>query len=255
MESLVQLLGTLPSMLLTWHLHCQGRTLGELTEPTIAGRFLEGLLGTVPDDETRQMMEVSLILYAEHEFNASTFAARITTATLSDIHSAICSAIGTLKGSLHGGANEAAMEMILPLQDEEEADSFIRDALANKVKIMGFGHRVYKISDPRSDIVKKLSRRASERCGDMRYFDISQRIETILREEKGLFPNLDFYSATLYYMLGIPIPMYTPLFVFSRVAGWGAHIMEQRANNRLIRPSAHYTGPEARDWINLDKRP
>ncbi|MCH7681502.1 2-methylcitrate synthase, partial [candidate division KSB1 bacterium] len=163
-------------------------------------------------------------------------------------------AIGTLKGKLHGGANEAAMEMILPLKDEAEAESFIDQALKNKVKIMGFGHRVYKISDPRSDIVKEMTRKLSERLGDWRYYKISEVIEKKLRDEKKLFPNADFYSASFYYLLGIPIHLYTPIFVFSRTAGWCAHVLEQRANNRLIRPTAEYTGPGPQDWVPRDKR-
>ena len=199
-------------------------------------------------------MDTSLILYAEHEFNASTFSARITTSTLSDIYSAVCTAIGTLKGNLHGGANEAAMKMIMPLNDEAEADQYITEALDRKEKIMGFGHRVYKISDPRSLIVKRLTKRLAEQKNDMKYYRISEVIEARMKEEKGLFPNLDFYSATFFYLLGIPIHLYTPIFVFGRVAGWASHIMEQRANNRLIRPTADYRGPDAQDWVNIDRR-
>jgi len=254
LDAVHRLLATLPTMMLIWYNHHEGKELKPFTENSIAGRFLEGLFGKPPSAEDRAMLDLSLILYAEHEFNASTFAARVTTATLSDMYSAITTAIGTLKGKLHGGANEAAMEMMLPLKDEAAAEAFIEDALKNKVKIMGFGHRVYKISDPRSDLVKDMSRKLSERLNDWRYFKISEVIEKKLKEEKNLFPNADFYSASFYYLLDIPIPLYTPIFVFSRVSGWCAHVLEQRANNRLIRPTAEYTGPENRDWVAMDKR-
>lgn len=251
----LRLMATLPDMCLIWHLHHQGKSLSELKSQSVAGRFLEGLHGKIPTDEERNMMDVSLILYAEHEFNASTFSARITTSTLSDFYSAITTAIGTLKGPLHGGANEAAMEMLKDFKSVDEAQAFLDKAFASKKKIMGFGHRVYKISDPRSDIIKELTRQLAQKKSQMQLFDISESVEKRIKDEKGLFPNLDFYSASFYYLLDIPIPLYTPLFVFSRLSGWTAHILEQRADNRLIRPTADYQGPDKLKWLPLSERP
>jgi 2-methylcitrate synthase len=251
-----RLLAVLPSILLYWfHFHRSGKRIDPATAHlSIAQSFLAVLHGREPTSQQQRAMDVSLILYAEHEFNASTFAARVTTATLSDFHSAITSAIGTLRGPLHGGANEAAMELIARYSTPDEAEQGIVDALKRKDLIMGFGHRVYRISDPRSDIVKDWSRRLSEDAGDMRLYEISERIEAVMRREKNLFPNLDFYSASSYHLLGIPTELFTPLFVCSRITGWAAHVIEQRGNNRLIRPSADYTGPDERVVVPLDQR-
>ena len=197
---------------------------------------------------------MSLVLYAEHELNASTFAARVVTSTLADFYSAIVAAIGALRGPLHGGANEAAMELISSFDSPGEAEKSIRQMLAARRLIMGFGHRVYKTGDPRSDFVKDASQRLGANSGDSTLFDVSERIEHVIREEKGLFPNLDFYSASVYHYCGVPTAMFTPLFVISRTAGWAAHIIEQRNDNRLIRPLAEYTGPEPQTWIPLDSR-
>ena len=199
-------------------------------------------------------MDVSLVLYAEHEFNASTFAARTTTSTLADFYSAIVSAIGTLRGPLHGGANEAAMDMIQRFSTPDEADAGVRAALTKKELIMGFGHRVYKISDPRNEVIKKWARRLGQDVGDTRLFPVSERIEEVMWREKKLFPNLDFYSAPAFHFLGIPTPLFTPIFVLSRTAGWSAHILEQRANNRLIRPTADYIGPAPRPFVPINQR-
>ncbi len=251
-----RLLATFPSMLCYWyHFRKSGKSINvESNENSIAGHFLHLLHGKPPTDEHRRAMDASLILYAEHEFNASTFAARITASTLSDLYSAITTGIGTLRGPLHGGANEAAMELIESYKDPDDAERGILDRLKKKEKIMGFGHRVYKHCDPRSDIIKDWALKLSEQAGDRRLYDISQRIETVMRREKGMFPNLDFYSASAYHLLGIPTPMFTPLFVFSRTAGWAAHVFEQRADNRLIRPSADYTGSPPREFLPIIER-
>lgn len=251
-----RLIACAPSMLLYWyHFHKNGKRIKTNTdEPNIANHFLYLLHGKKPDKEHARAVDVSLILYAEHEFNASTFAARVTASTESDFYSAIVSGIGTLRGPLHGGANEAAMDLIDRFKTPEEAEQGIKTMLANKAKIMGFGHRVYKISDPRSDIIKKWSEKLSKEASDGYLYPVSERIEKILWDEKKLFPNLDFYSATAYHFCGIPTFMFTPIFVMSRISGWSAHIMEQRRNNKLIRPEADYNGPEKREYIPIEKR-
>ena len=200
-------------------------------------------------------MNSSLILYAEHEFNASTFACRVCTGTLSDFYSAITAGIGTLRGPLHGGANEAAMELIERFESPEAARPAVLEMLARKEKIMGFGHAVYRESDPRSDIIKLWAGRLSETADDAQLFAISEAIEAVMRAEKKLFPNLDFYSAATYHFMGIPTPLFTPIFVMARVAGWSAHIIEQRAHNVLIRPDAEYVGLDDRDWVPIEARP
>ncbi len=251
-----RLLATFPSMLIYWYRYSQDGTEidFESDEDSLAGYFLEKLHDEKPSELHQRVMDVSLILYAEHEFNASTFTARVCTATLSDIYSAITGAIGTLRGPLHGGANEAAMELIEKFNSADEAEAGIMDMLTNKDKIMGFGHRVYTISDPRSDIIKGWAKKLSEETGDKVLYPVSERIEQVMRREKNLFPNLDFYSASAYHFLGIPTPMFTPLFVLSRITGWAAHVFEQRANNRLIRPGAEYIGPDEQEWVAIEKR-
>src|SRR5581483_10314411 len=194
------------------------------------------------------------ILYAEHEFNASTFAARVAASTLADFYSAITAAIGTLRGPLHGGANEAAMALIERFHDQDQAERGIMDALQRKDLIMGFGHRVYRDSDPRSEVIKNWARRLAEQAPDAYLYAVSERIEAVMRREKQLFPNLDFYSASAYHFLGIPTPLFTPIFVLSRISGWAAHVIEQRASNRLIRPTADYVGPEPRPFVPIDQR-
>ena len=251
-----RLLAVFPSMLAYWH-HFQingQRIEVESDEDSIAGHFLHLLHGTPPIDDHRRALDAALILYAEHEFNASTFAARIAASTLSDLYSAIATGIGTLRGPLHGGANEAAMALIEQFPDPEQAERGVLDRLARKEKLIGFGHRVYKHADPRSAIIQRWSRTLSEQQRDTRLYAVSERIEAVIRREKGLFPNLDFYSATAFHFLGIPTPMFTPLFVFARTAGWAAHVFEQRADNRLIRPSADYTGSPLRQFVELDRR-
>jgi 2-methylcitrate synthase len=216
--------------------------------------LLHLLHGKSPEEIYRRAIDVSLILYAEHEFNASTFAARVTAATAADFYSAITSAIGTLRGNLHGGANEAAMELIQQFKNPDDAEKGLKNMLAEKKLVMGFGHRVYTVSDPRSDIIKVWANKLAQHKNNVVLFPVSERIEKIMRQEKKLFPNLDFYSASVYHFCGIPTPMFTPIFVFARTAGWAAHIIEQRSNNKLIRPSAEYIGPSQRPFIPIEKR-
>lgn len=251
-----RLLGTFPSMLAYWHwFHATGTRIETRSdEDSIAGHFLRLLHGRSPTATHRRTLDSSFTLYAEHEFNASTFTARVVTSTLSDFHSAITGAIGTLRGSLHGGANEAAFELINQFATPDEAERGVMDLLARKAKIMGFGHRVYRDCDPRSPIIQQWAKQLAEEVGDARLYLVSERIEAVLRREKKLFPNLDFYSASAFHFLGIPTLFFTPLFVFARTAGWSAHILEQRAENRLIRPTAEYIGPELRSFVKLDQR-
>lgn len=251
-----RLLACLPSILADWYRFSQQEVVidFESAQPSIAGYFLEKLHGRDPSPTHVRAMDVSLILYAEHEFNASTFTARVCTATLSDIFSAITGAIGTLRGTLHGGANEAAMELIERFQTPDDAEAGIMQMLHDKALIMGFGHRVYTVSDPRNEIIKSWSKQLSEECGDTVLYPVSERIEEVMWREKKLFPNLDFYSASAYHFLGIPTPLFTPIFVLSRVSGWSAHVFEQRGNNRLIRPGAEYIGPDETAFVLIGER-
>ncbi|HCG8631384.1 TPA: 2-methylcitrate synthase [Vibrio parahaemolyticus] len=224
------------------------------TEDSIGGYFLKLLTDKVPSELHKQVMHCSLILYAEHEFNASTFAARVCASTLSDIHSCITAAIGTLRGPLHGGANEAAMEMIEDWQTPDEAEANIMQMLANKDKIMGFGHAIYRESDPRNALIKRWSEELSKQVGDTHLYAVSERVESVMKREKGLFCNADFFHASAYHFMDIPTKLFTPIFVMSRLTGWAAHVYEQRANNRIIRPSADYTGPDHQEWVPIEKR-
>lgn len=252
-----RLLGIMPSALLYWYrFHQSGQRIDPMVGgETIAEQFLWLLHGRPPEALHVRAMDVSLILYAEHEWNASTFTARVVASTLSDFYSSITAAIGALRGPLHGGANEAAMELIDSMRDPDHAEAQLLEMLGRKEKIMGFGHRVYKSCDPRSDIIQVWARELCEATDLMLLYDISERIESVMRREKKMFPNLDFYSASMYRSLGIPTPMFTPIFVLSRIAGWSAHILEQRANNRLIRPLAEYVGPAPRPWQPIESRP
>ncbi|MCL6487357.1 MAG: citrate synthase [Alicyclobacillus mali] len=220
----------------------------------MAASFFYLLNGEKPDDFVERAFNIALILHADHELNASTFSARVTAATLSDIYSAITSAVGTLKGPLHGGANEQVMRMLLEIGDVSKAEAFIDQALAEKRKIMGFGHRVYRTEDPRATHLRQLSREAGERAGETKWFEMSQIIERIVKEKKGLNPNVDFYSASLYYKIGLPVHLFTPVFASSRISGWTAHVLEQYRNNRLIRPRAEYVGPTNRTYVPLPER-
>ncbi|EKO5151200.1 2-methylcitrate synthase [Vibrio fluvialis] len=226
----------------------------DTSEACIGGYFLKMLTDQAPSDLFKQVMHCSLILYAEHEFNASTFTARVCASTLSDIHSCVTGAIGTLRGPLHGGANEAAMEMIENWKTPDEAEQNILRMLENKEKIMGFGHAIYRESDPRNALIKRWSKELSEKAGDTQLYAVSERVEAVMKREKGLFCNADFFHASAYHFMGIPTKLFTPIFVMSRLTGWAAHVYEQRANNRIIRPSADYVGPDHQQWLPIEKR-
>ncbi|HWO94688.1 MAG TPA: citrate synthase [Dehalococcoidia bacterium] len=220
----------------------------------LAANFLAMLFGRRPDPAEEHAFDVALILHADHELNASTFAARVTAATLSDMYSAVTSAIGALKGPLHGGANEQVMRMLETIRSPEEADEYVRDRLARHERLMGFGHRVYRVEDPRATQLRRLSKELGELKGDTRWYDTSIAIEQAVRRERGLNPNVDFYSASLYHTLGIPTELFTPIFAVSRISGWTAHILEQYEHNRLIRPRAEYTGSEGRQYVSVEQR-
>lgn len=251
-----RLIACFGSILLYWHhFHKSGKRISLNTdEDSLAGHILTLMQGKKPDDMHKRCLDVSLILYAEHEFNASTFTVRTIASTLSDFYSAICGGIGALRGPLHGGANEWAMALIEKFKNPDEAEKGVKDMLAQKQLIMGFGHRVYTTSDPRSAIIKQWAKKLSQQAGDKVIFPIAERIEKVMWEEKKLFPNLDFYSAAAYHFSGIPTPMFTPLFVMSRISGWSAHLLEQRSNNKLIRPISNYIGPESREWVAMETR-
>lgn len=251
-----RLTACLGSILLYWVKFHENKKAPSLNtnEETIAGHILHLISGKSPSEDQKKCLNASLILYAEHDFNASTFTVRTISSTLSDFYSAICGGIGALRGPLHGGANEAAMALIEKYKSPEEAEKGIKIKLANRELIMGFGHRVYTVLDPRSDIIKKWAKKLSVQAHDKRLFPVAECIQDIMWKEKKLFPNLDFYSALAYHFIGIPTEMFTPLFVMSRITGWSAHIIEQRKNNKLIRPLSHYTGPAERKWVSLDQR-
>jgi len=219
-----------------------------------AANFLYMLTGQKPSEQAARWFDIALILHADHSFNASTFAARVTASTLSDLHSAITSAIGALKGPLHGGANERVMRMLLEIGSVDQAEEYVRGLLARKEKVMGFGHRVYRTRDPRATILQKMSEELGSSTGQTKWFEMSQRIETLMVGEKGINANVDFYSASSYYVLGIPVDLYTLIFAVSRVSGWTAHVLEQYADNKLIRPLAEYTGPTGIEYVPIDQR-
>ncbi|QUJ69832.1 2-methylcitrate synthase (plasmid) [Photobacterium sp. GJ3] len=251
------LLAMLPAIICYWYRYSHDGIRIETasqTQDCTGGYFLEMLTGEAPSELHKQVMHCSLILYAEHEFNASTFTARVCASTLSDLHSCITAAIGSLRGPLHGGANEAAMAMIEHWKTPDEAEANILKMLANKEKIMGFGHAIYRESDPRNALIKAWSSKLAQDVGDTRLYAVSERVEAVMKREKGLFANADFFHASAYHFMGIPTQLFTPIFVMSRVTGWAAHVYEQRANNRIIRPSADYIGPDHQDWLPIEQR-
>ena len=255
-DHIERLLATFPGIVLYWYrfTHDGVRIDTDSEEESIGAHFLRLLHDKAPSELHAAVMNTSLILYAEHEFNASTFTARVCASTLSDIHSCVTGAIGSLRGPLHGGANEAAMELIEGMKDADDAEQKLKGMLERKEKIMGFGHAIYRDFDPRNDVIKAWSKKLSEEVGDSRLYDVSVRCEKVMWDEKKLFPNADFFHASAYHYMGIPTKLFTPIFVMSRVTGWTAHVKEQRANNRIIRPSADYTGPEPRKVPALEER-
>lgn len=255
-HAIERMLAVFPSILLYWYRfsHDGERIETATDDDSIGAHFLHLLHGEAPSKLHTEVMNTSLILYAEHEFNASTFTARVCASTLSDIHSCVTGAIGSLRGPLHGGANEAAMDLIENMKSADDAEQQLMDMLARKDKIMGFGHAVYKEFDPRNDVIKAWSEKLAEEFGDSRLYDVSVRCEEVMWREKKLFPNADFFHASAYHYMGIPTKLFTPIFVMSRVTGWTAHVKEQRANNRIIRPSADYTGPAPRPVPAISER-
>lgn len=251
-----RLLAVFPSIINYWYRYSHdGVRIETVTDDaSIGGHFLHLLHGKPASKLHADVMNTSLILYAEHEFNASTFTARVCASTLSDMHSCITGAIGSLRGPLHGGANEAAMDMIQQWSSPEEAARELKGMLERKEKIMGFGHAIYRTSDPRNAVIKDWARRLAEEVGDQVLYPVSETVEKVMWDEKKLFPNADFYHASAYHFMGIPTKLFTPIFVMSRLTGWAAHVMEQRENNRIIRPSADYVGPELRQVTPIEQR-
>ena len=255
-DKIDRMLALFPSIITYWYKfsHESLRIDTVTDDETIGSHFLNLLHEKKPSELFTKVMNVSLILYAEHEFNASTFAARVCASTLSDIHSCITAAIGTLRGPLHGGANEAAMDLIEKFKSPDEAEKKLLDMLQRKEKIMGFGHAVYKESDPRNNVIKNWSEKLSNEVNDNVLYPVSVRCEEVMWREKKLFCNADFFHASAYHFMGIPTKLFTPIFVMSRISGWAAHVKEQRKNNRIIRPSADYTGPENKAFIKIEDR-
>tara|TARA_B100001142_G_scaffold328989_1_gene390688 strand:+ start:3078 stop:4247 length:1170 start_codon:yes stop_codon:yes gene_type:complete len=256
LNSINKMIATMPSIVTYWYKFThEGLDIDLVNdEDTMAGHFLHILHGKQPSNLHRKVMDVSLILYAEHEFNASTFTARVCASTMSDIHSCVVAAIGSLRGPLHGGANEKAMELIENWTSKEEAKSNIIEMLARKEKIMGFGHAVYSTKDPRNAVIKGYAKQLSELAENDTLYQVAEEVEKVMADEKKMFANADFFHAPAYFYMGIPTMLFTPIFVMSRVSGWAAHCMEQRANNRIIRPSAEYIGVESSEWVDISDR-
>ena len=256
LNSINRMIATMPSIVTYWYKFSHDGEDIDLVndEDSMAGHFLHILHGKAPTDLHRRVMDVSLVLYAEHEFNASTFTGRVCASTMSDIHSCVVAAIGSLRGPLHGGANEKAMELIENWTSRDEAKTNILDMLANKEKIMGFGHAVYSIRDPRNAVIKEYAKELSLLHENDDLYQVAEEVEKVMADEKKMFANADFFHAPAYFYMGIPTKLFTPIFVMSRVSGWTAHCMEQRANNRIIRPSADYIGVESSEWVDIQDR-
>lgn len=253
----ISMLANLPAIVTYWYRYSHDgvRIETQLDDPHIGSYFLHMLHDQAPNALNAEVINASLILYAEHEFNASTFTARVVASTLSDMHSCVTAAIGALRGPLHGGANEAAMEMIEQWQSADEAEAALLAKLSRKELIMGFGHAVYKVQDPRNAIIKQYSKQLADAVGDTRnLYAVSERVEAVMKREKNMFANADFFHASAYTFMNIPTKLFTPIFVFARTAGWTAHVMEQRADNRIIRPGAEYIGPADRAYVPIDQR-
>jgi len=250
-----RLVAKFPTIVTTFHRMRNGlKPVAPRPDLSIAGNFVYTLFGKEPDDIATRTMDVAFVLHADHELNASTFSARVTAATLSDIYSAIVSAIGTLKGPLHGGANEGVIKNLLEIGSVENVEPWLKEKFGQKAKIMGFGHRVYRTEDPRATHLRDMSRQLGERIGNTLWYEMSVKMEELMMRDKHLNPNVDFYSASTYYTLGIPTDLFTPIFACSRISGWTAHVLEQFSNNRLIRPRAEYIGPRGRGWVPISER-
>lgn len=250
-----RLTAQIPTIIAHWdNIRNDREPVAPLEEGSTAFNFLYMLKGTKPDELETRSLDIALILHADHELNASTFAARVAAGTETDMHSCITAAIGTLKGPLHGGANQEVIKMLLKIGEESKVDAFVKNTFVEHKKIMGFGHRVYKTDDPRAQFLKQMSKELGERAGELKWYNMSVHIADLVQQEKKLYANVDFFSASVYYMLGIPIDLYTPIFAISRMAGWAAHVLEQLSNNRLIRPRAEYVGESDLEYSPMERR-